>query len=126
MQLAGDVALLDRGSLPIDGGVEVDGEREEVAAAIVHRIRVAARIGRDAGASLEPGALRGAARGLADASLAAGIDTLHGLTDDGWDAILGEPIGGADRPRLGADAVIERNEPFSRFVLERPPGSAAL
>jgi hypothetical protein len=48
----------------------------------------------------------------AEALLAAAESTLVDLADEGWQAVLGAPIGGADHDRLGADAVVERTEPF--------------
>jgi hypothetical protein len=129
LQIAGAVALLDRGSAAADiegaagadvAGADVAGVGAAGAAALVNWTRAAARVGREAAAALEPGALRGAARALVDESLAGAVETLRRLSDDGWEAILGEPIGGADRPRLGADAVVERTESFDPFAPGRP------
>jgi len=62
----------------------------------------------------EPAAVlqREAVLGRAQALLAAAETTLAEIADDGWQAVLGAPIGGADHDRLGADAVVERTEPF--------------
>ncbi|HSW42439.1 MAG TPA: lysine 5,6-aminomutase subunit alpha [Patescibacteria group bacterium] len=48
----------------------------------------------------------------AEALLAAAESTLADLADEGWEAVLGPPIGGPDFDRLGADAVVERSEAF--------------
>ena len=48
----------------------------------------------------------------AEALLTAAESTLEDLADQGWQAVLGPPIGGPDLDRLGADAVVERTEAF--------------
>jgi hypothetical protein len=48
----------------------------------------------------------------AETLLAAAESTLGDLADQGWQAVLGAPIGGPDLDRLGADAVVERTEGF--------------
>ncbi|MCU0484174.1 MAG: hypothetical protein MUC54_07920, partial [Chloroflexi bacterium] len=50
--------------------------------------------------------------------LAAAETTLGRLADDGWRSVLGLPLGGPGRDRLGADAVVERSESFDPFELE--------
>ncbi len=67
-----------------------------------------AEIAEDAAAVLG----RAAVANRAQALLAAAESTLAELLDDGWQAILGAPIGGPDHDRLGADAVVERTEAF--------------
>lgn len=104
LPLAGPVALVVRRS----GGREVAG--------VVAATRAAVAVAEEAAASLEPWALRGPARAQADATVASAIETLARLTDEGWEAILDEPVGGPDRPRLGADAVVERSESFDPFA----------
>ena len=52
----------------------------------------------------------------AAALLAAAATTLDRLDERGWSALLGEPIGGAGRPRLGATAVTEKTEPFDTLI----------
>ncbi len=44
----------------------------------------------------------------AEALLGAAEETLARLADEGWWAILGEPLGGPGRTRIGADAIAER------------------
>jgi hypothetical protein len=62
----------------------------------------------------EPAAVLARPRVLerAEALLAAAESTLDDLADQGWQAVLGAPIGGPDLDRLGADAVVERTEGF--------------
>jgi len=48
----------------------------------------------------------------AEALLAAAEATLDGLADEGWQAVLGAPLGEPGLDRLGADAVVERTESF--------------
>jgi hypothetical protein len=48
----------------------------------------------------------------AQALLAAAERTLAELADEGWQAVLGAPIGGPSHERLGAEAVVERTEAF--------------
>jgi hypothetical protein len=88
--------------------------RGEMAATIA-ATRAAAAVAQEAAASLGPWDLHGPAREAADAIVAGAIETLTRLADEGWDAILGEPIGGPHRARLGADAVVERTEAFDPF-----------
>lgn len=78
--------------------------------------RAAAAVAEEAAISVGPWELRGPAREEADAAVASAIETLARLADEGWTAILGEPLGGPDRPRLGADAVVERSESFDPFA----------
>jgi hypothetical protein len=62
----------------------------------------------------EPGAalLRPSVLERAEALLAAAESTLDDLADQGWQAVLGAPIGGQELDRLGADAVVESSEAF--------------
>ncbi len=103
LPIAGETALVMR---------RVDGDPASAIAAT----KTAATVADATTRSLEPWVLRGPARDAADAALASAIETLSHLADEGWGAILGEPIGGADRPRLGADAVVERSEAFDPFA----------
>lgn len=111
LPVAGDVALVMRRA----GGDP---------AAVITGTREAADVAEQASASLGPWTLRGPAREEASAAVESAVATLHQLADEGWEAILGEPLGGADRLRLGADAVVERSEPFDLFhlALERTAG----
>lgn len=52
----------------------------------------------------------------AAALLAAAESTLERLRDAGWSSVLGMPLGGAGRPRLGASAVTEKTESFDTLV----------
>jgi hypothetical protein len=52
----------------------------------------------------------------AAALLAAAATTLERLAGDGWAALLGEPLGGEGRPRLGATAVTAKTEPFDPLI----------
>lgn len=108
LPLAGDTALVTR-----------RGGSDEEMARTVAVTRGAATAGREAADSLGPWTLRGPARAAADAALEAAVETLSRLADEGWEAILGEPIGGPDRPRLGANAVVERSEAFDPFAAAR-------
>jgi hypothetical protein len=61
-------------------------------------------------------ALRGDAAVHARAMLESAARTLEQLRDGGWRAILGEPIGAAGRPRIGADAVADRHDGFDALA----------
>jgi hypothetical protein len=81
-----------------------DGEAETVRAAASSAAAVTrAHVGR---------ALTDEAAELARGVVAAAIATLDGIADDGWPSILGEPVGGGERGRLGRDGVAERTESF--------------
>lgn len=79
--------------------------------------RAAAAIAAELSA-LGPAARGGPAVRHASALLAAATTTLERLGDEGWRSILVEPLGGAGRERLGADAVVERTEAFDALGLE--------
>jgi len=70
----------------------------------------------------EPAALlaRPAVLERAEALLAAAESTLADLADEGWEAVLGAPLGGPDLDRLGADAVVERTEAFDPLDVVAP------
>ena len=69
---------------------------------------LAAEIAMDPAAVLELPAVLDQAQAL----LAAAETTLAELADEGWQSVLGAPLGGPDLDLLGADAVIERTEAF--------------
>lgn len=52
------------------------------------------------------------AAALARSVVGAAIATLDGIADEGWRSILGDPVGGGERGRLGRDGVVERTESF--------------
>lgn len=112
--------------LPVAGPVALVIRRSEArtAAAVVAATRAAVAVAGETAASLEPWMLRGPARAQADATVASAIETLARLTEESWDAILDEPGGGPDRPRLGADAVVERSESFDPFAAAEAEGPA--
>jgi hypothetical protein len=76
--------------------------------------RAAVAVAGELSGSLDPGMLAGRALAYARASVEAAVATLERLGERGWPSLLGEtPTGPAgERPRLGADAVAERTEPF--------------
>ena len=105
------------------GEGSVIGRRATVAElpAIAEQTRAAASIA----AELAPA--RGAAQvetvaAQAGGLLAAAETTLRRLADDGWRTVLGEPLGGPGRDRLGADAVVDRSEAFDPFEVEVAAG----
>ncbi len=55
---------------------------------------------------------RAAAAAQAEAQLAAAEATLESLADEGWQSVLGASLAGSTHDGLGADAVVERTEPF--------------
>ncbi len=98
-------------------GLAVDGQNLLVARpgslasdrTLAETTRAAVAIGRELA---EPPAAfleRPAVAEHAHALVAAAIDTLERLRDEGWSSILAAPPGGLARPRLGADAVVERS-----------------
>jgi hypothetical protein len=95
-------SLLLRGTPPGDGSRRLTEARS---AAIV-----AAELAANAG----PGTLDGRALAHARGAVSSAVATLERLADHGWPSVLGETPAGArhERPRLGADAVTERSEPF--------------
>jgi D-Lysine 5,6-aminomutase TIM-barrel domain of alpha subunit len=88
------------------------------------RVHAATRlVGRAVGEGLEARPLRGRAAEHATATIAAAIATLEALGDRGWGAILGEGPGEDERPRLGAETVVETVDAFDPF--DAPDGLAA-
>ena len=77
--------------------------------------RVVARVANELADAMERPGLRGSALDQERAIVAAAESILQRLADEGWSAVLGQPLGGADRGRLGADAVVERSEAFDPF-----------
>lgn len=77
--------------------------------------RQAATVTRDLAGALEPAALSGQALDHAKATVTAALATLEGLADDGWRAVLGDTLQGAESVRLGEDSVAERTESFDPF-----------
>jgi hypothetical protein len=108
---AGDAAL------DAPTGLIIRGASPRDAAAVVADARAAAAVGGGGRGAVAYGGLTGAARTHAEASIRAGIETLEALANEGWRAVIGDPMGGPDRERLGADAVVERSEPYDPFGL---------
>jgi hypothetical protein len=78
--------------------------------------RAAATVAGELGLALGERRLEGLALEHARSVLAAAQRTLEGLADGGWRGVLGDPPGGGDRIRLGADAVTDRTEPFDALA----------
>jgi hypothetical protein len=78
--------------------------------------RLAANVTRGLAGAFEPVALGGAALEHAKATVAAALTTLERLADDGWRAVLGDALDGAEQVRLGQDSVAERTESFDPFA----------
>lgn len=74
-------------------------------------VRAAGRIAAEHAVVAPVGELGGAALEHARATVAAAIVTLERLTDLGWRAVLGDPVGGPGGA-IGGDAVAERTESF--------------
>jgi hypothetical protein len=101
LAVAGRKAIVMRRATEHDAVVHAE-ETTRAAASL------AAEIAEDPAAVLD----RPAVRDRADALLVAAETTLAELADEGWQAVLGSPIGGPDHDRLGADAVVDRTEAF--------------
>ena len=89
--------------------------RSELPAA-VQATRATAALATELVATPEESLSRPAVATHAAALLAAAAATLDSLDEHGWSALLGEPIGGAGRPRLGATAVAEKTELFDTLI----------
>lgn len=79
---------------------------------VVEAIRAAAGIAGEVVTTADDVVSRPSIHAHASALLDAAGDTLERVADQGWRAVLGEPIGGVHRDRLGAGAVTERSESF--------------
>jgi hypothetical protein len=79
---------------------------------VVLASRAAATVAGELGVALGERRLEGFALDHARSVVAAAIRTLERLDDVGWRSVLGDAPGGGERLRLGADAVVERSEPF--------------
>jgi len=83
---------------------------------VVEATRATAALAAELAASPAEALARPAVAAHAAALLAAAANTLERLGDTGWSSVLGTPLGGAGRNRLGADAVTERTEAFDPLV----------
>jgi len=115
--------LLALGLAAAAGGGRVVGRRATAAElpALVEQTRAAASVAAElasASGAVQTAPVVAQAGGL----LAAAEVTLRRLADEGWRSILGEPLGGPGRERLGADAVVERSEEFDPFEAELAAG----
>jgi hypothetical protein len=79
---------------------------------VVETTRATAALAAELATSPSEALARPAVAAHAAALLAAAANTLERLGDTGWSSVLGTPLGGAGRTRLGADAVTERTEAF--------------
>ena len=80
------------------------------AARAISGSRLAATVTRDLAGIARAGGPRRAGLDHAKATVAAALATLERLADDGWRAVLGDPLQGAENVRLGEDSVAERTE----------------
>lgn len=105
------------------GGGSVVGRRATVAElpALVEQTRAAASVAAEL-ASASGAAQTAPVVAQAGGLLTAAETTLQRLADQGWRSVLGEPLGGRGRDRLGADAVVERSEAFDPFEAELAAG----
>ena len=78
----------------------------------VETTRATAALAAELAASQAEALARPAVAAHAAALLAAAANTLERLGNMGWSSVLGMPLGGAERTRLGAEAVTERTEAF--------------
>ena len=105
LPVAGPAALVLRRAADREAAIR-GAEATRVVAAL------AAEIAETPGSTLG----RSAVAAHAEAQLAAAETTLDGLADEGWHSVLGAPLDGVARDRLGADAVVERTEAFDPFA----------
>jgi hypothetical protein len=105
--------------LPLAGraGLIVRSARAEGMAEVVQASRSAATVAQESALSLGPLRPRGPALTVARATVSAAVAVLERVSASGWPSILGEPIGGIRRGRLGADAVVERSEAFDPLAV---------
>ncbi|HEY6057139.1 MAG TPA: lysine 5,6-aminomutase subunit alpha [Candidatus Limnocylindrales bacterium] len=94
MPLAGPTALVVRGA------------SADALPGAVAQTRAAAAVAGEMATSLHSRALGGRALALVEEAIDAGLAALERIGTDGFESILGTPIGGAGHPRLGGDAVV--------------------
>jgi hypothetical protein len=104
---AGETAFIMR-----DGSIGASGQSPASRAAST---RAAIGVAREVAASAGTRTLTGLALDHARSTIAAAEATLERLADTGWRAVLGQAIEGPPGERLGADAVMERTDPFDPF-----------
>jgi ribosomal protein S12 methylthiotransferase accessory factor YcaO len=73
-------------------------------------------VARELAGSIEPAVLGGHALEHARATVSAAMSTLERLAEDGWRAVLGDALDGAERVQIGEDSVAERSETFDPFA----------
>jgi D-lysine 5,6-aminomutase alpha subunit-like protein len=108
----GEWAAIVAAVAPAVGAAVILRRPGEDAGRAVTASRLGANVGRELADSIDPPALRGPALEHARATVAAATTTLERLADDGWRAVLGDPLQGPERVRLGEDSVAERTESF--------------
>jgi len=110
---AGDVALVLRaGDLGLDDMT-----------ATARSARAAAIVSADVAAATVRGPLRGVAQDHARGMIAAALETLERLGDDGWRTVAGGASGGPGSQSTRRDAAIERTEAFDPFESTLGPRS---
>ena len=113
--LGGEWAAIVAGVAPAVGSGVVLRRAGDEASRTIAASRLAANVTRGLAGAYEPAALDGPAMEHARAIVAAALTTLERLADDGWRAVLGDSLDGAEQVRLGADSVAERTEAFDPF-----------
>jgi hypothetical protein len=83
--------------------------------------RAAVEVGQALAGTFGDRQLEGQALDHAQSVVAAAIRTLERLRDIGWRSVLGEGPSGGERPRIGADAVADRSEPFDPLADDLRP-----
>ena len=85
------------------------------AAGAARGARAAALVSAEVGAATEPGPLQGVALEHARGMIAAALETLDRLADEGWRTVAGDPPRPIGPPAATRDAAAERTEAFDPF-----------
>jgi hypothetical protein len=109
-------AAIVAATAPSDGSGVVLRRAGDDAGRTLSVSRLGADVARELAGSIEPAVLGGHALEHARATVSAAMSTLERLAEDGWRAVLGDALDGAERVQIGEDSVAERSETFDPFA----------
>ena len=90
-------------------------------AEVARRARAATQVAAEVASATEPRPLTGSAHDYATAMVAAAVQTLERLADEGWRVVAGDAGTGLGSMRTGRGAVIDRGDTFDPLAAIRQP-----
>jgi hypothetical protein len=90
-------------------------------AEVARRTRAATQVAAEVSSATKSGPLTGAALDYATALVAAAVQTLERLADEGWRVVSGDAGTEASSARTGRGTVVDRSDPFDPLAAIRRP-----